>query len=518
MRRILVAIVCAFAAMDASSAPASKVKRHIGGIKGEFIVVLNERTPTDAVEGLARSIARTYGVKVDTVWSYSLRGFLARGSDHALDRMADDPRIDYIEQNVLTSMKPQENVAAPEPFTPTTSATQYTWVNDPSRGWQYMWFLDRLDEPSYAQRDGTHNMCTEGRSVYAYIIDTGIWANHPEFENPTRVVRRVDFSADRTNPNLVWTPDATDGCAARANVWHGTAVASNLAGTTIGSAKTQIVSLKVFSCDFVINTADFIDALEWIASPATNPYRYQPGVINHSGFVPVWDGNFTAYGDAVTRTIPTLNMPFFTSADNLAADACMFAPNDRAYTKSNRNGTVFVVGGTSTSGVETDNNDYRWQRWRHDGLPVIGTGSGSNAGRCISAYAPANSIYSARNNRVVGAWPYDWAAGTSFASPLTAGIAARYMERQRNLTGVTPGYRQVYDWLLAQATTPVLHTTSPGYWMCVLPGANGGYTEAAYRTHPGQCPGTNWWGPTWMGSGDNTSDARMIYWDEGTCW
>lgn len=519
MKRYLIAmIVCALAVTDLSAAGPKKVKRHLGGIEGEFIVVLNEKTPKTAIDGLSRSLAASYGLKVETVWIYSLRGFLVRGDEAAIARMAEDPRIDYVEQNVNTRMPEIKEEAPPADATAPISSTQYAWFNDPVAGWQYLWFLDRLDETSYALRDGTHNMCTEGRSVTAYMIDTAIWAHHPQFETPTRVVRQIDFSNDHVvDPaHPTWSNETQDGCPNSPNVWHGTATASNLAGTQIGSAKTQIVSLKVFGCDFSNNTADFIDALEWIANPSWNPYRNQPGVINHSGYVPIWDGNFTAYSDAVDRTVRDINMPFFSSADNWGTDACRFSPKDRAYTNTNHNGTVFAVGGTSTSGVETDNNDYRWRTFNPDGSVRIGVESGSNGGGCISVYAPANQIYSARNDRNAAS-PYGWASGTSFASPITAGLAARYMERQRNITGVTPSYTQVYDFLLSQATTPVLEMQTTGYWVCAQQFANGGFNSIAYQNNPGTCP-NGYTGPYQFNSVGNTSNARMLYWNEGDCW
>ncbi len=293
-------------------------------------------------------------------------------------------------------------------------------------------------------------------------------------------------------------------------------MASVLAGTTVGAAKTQMVSLRVFGCNGGANTADMIEALDWVAGP-NNPYRHMPGVMNHSGYVPVTDALFTAYGDAVVRTVNATNIPFFTSADNFSTDACRFSPNNRPYTRTNKTGRAFVVGGTSVSGTPGDNNDYRWQTWETVNgqvLPRIGRDTGSNGGSCVSAYAPACEIYIAM---YTGAADYRRLSGTSFASPLTAAVAARYMERQRNLTGVIPTATQVYEWLLNQSTTVVHNTnTAPTYWMCARTTAAGGFQIAnTSRTQPASCP--TGYTLLQMPFATNGSNARHVYYDEGYC-
>jgi serine protease len=500
MNRVL-QVVCVVLALVASSAyakpKADKMKKHPHqGVREEYIVVLEDGTKAEDVEALARELADTYKLDVKELFAWSLQGFLVGGKDKDVEELTADDRVKYVEQNAV-GQHVEDRI----------SAMQWSLWND-----EYLWHLDRIDETTWPLRDGQHNMCTEGRGAYAYVIDTGIWNGHSEFIEPvpSRVVRSLDFVG-----NANGATDTLNGCApspALTSNYHGTAVASVLAGTHIGAAKTQLVSLRMFDCNMNVNTADMIEALDWIASP-NNPYRGSPGVINHSGFVPVWDGLFQAYGDAVVRTVNNTNIPFFTSADNFSTDACKFSPNNRAYTRYNKTGRAFVVGGTSVGGTASDPNDYRWQEWNTNGTAKIGAGAGSNGGACVSIYAPAVSTYIAFNT---GANNYGRLSGTSFSSPMVAAVAARYMQKRRAESGVIPTATQVYEWLLSQSTTAVQNTnTAPTYWMCVQQTASGGFYSTTHATRPASCP--IGYQLVEMPFATNTSDARMLYWDEGYC-
>lgn len=61
MRKCLpVLVVILFLCSSAARAGASKIKRHVGGIEGNYIVVLRNEMPIAAVDGLAKSLAASY--------------------------------------------------------------------------------------------------------------------------------------------------------------------------------------------------------------------------------------------------------------------------------------------------------------------------------------------------------------------------------------------------------------------------------------------------------------------------
>lgn len=193
----------------------------------------------------------------------------------------------------------------------------------------------------------------------------------------------------------------------------------------------------------------------------------------------------------------------------------------------------------------SDPYDYRWQQFSGT-TPWTGDGSGSNAGACVSIYAPAGEIRAARTEFTSGATAYGSASGTSFSSPIVAGIAARYMERQKNQTGVTPTASQVYTWLLNNAGATVHAVDTPAYYICTelthewtdttqdnrvrldKSWLDGVPRPAECRSAVGEEP--SWVGlgksnsvwqygapPVWFPSVGNASAARMVYWDEGPC-
>src|SRR5438876_7923389 len=125
-----------------------------------------------------------------------------------------------------------------------------------------------------------YDMCPEGRSVYAYVLDTGVRTDHEQF-NLNEPSDRVVLSRTFDDGSATGQIDTTNGCSSNTNQWHGTAVASVLAGTTIGASKTQIVSLRVFDCFLHTQLTWLLNALHWIRS-TNDHYAGMPGVVNLS--------------------------------------------------------------------------------------------------------------------------------------------------------------------------------------------------------------------------------------------
>lgn len=122
----------------------------------------------------------------------------------------------------------------------TTVALSATQLDPP-------WGLDRVDQPS-ATGDFTYTYGTTGRGVDAYVIDSGIAADHDDFGN--RVTS--GFSA-------------LGGSAQSDCVGHGTHVAGTIGGRRYGVAKeVTLVPVKVFGCGATTDVSAILDGIDFV--------------------------------------------------------------------------------------------------------------------------------------------------------------------------------------------------------------------------------------------------------------
>ena len=132
-------------------------------IADRYIVVLNDDaagTPdAPARTGLtvpivAVDMAARYGGSVFLVYESALKGFAIQMPEQAAERLAADPRVDFVEQDSAVWA-----VATQSPAT---------------------WGIDRIDQRNRPLSNSyTYN--TTASNVHAYVIDTGIRSTHTQF-------------------------------------------------------------------------------------------------------------------------------------------------------------------------------------------------------------------------------------------------------------------------------------------------------------------------------------------------
>jgi subtilisin family serine protease len=226
------------------------------------------------------------------------------------------------------------------------------------------WNLDRIDQNNLPLSDG-YLTNSQGSGVTAYVVDTGIDTDHPDFEGRAANVF-----------------DATGGSGEDCN-GHGTHIAGIIGGEEYGVAKNaQLRGVRVLDCQGSGTTSDVIAGLDWIAANADHP-----AVTNLS-----FGGNFSRSLNDAATSLADSGVYVTVAAGNSGSDACEESPAsaDRVLTVAASN--------------------------RHDRVASF-----SNDGPCVELYAPGVDVRST--------WPDNRIAtlsGTSTAAPHAAGVAALY--------------------------------------------------------------------------------------------
>lgn len=310
-------------------------------IPGRYIVVFKSTVASPAAE--AATLVRGAGGQLHHTYASAIKGFAASLPDAALQGLRNNPNIEYVEQDQTVSLS---QVASPQ--------NQATWG------------LDRIDQAD-RPLDTQYNFSGSGSGVHAFIIDTGIRADHVEF-------------AGRLRPgfNSVADTNGTNDCNG-----HGTHVAGTVGGTNWGVAKgVSLIPVRVFSCSGSGAWSGVIAGIDYVAN---SPLR--PAVANLS-----LSGGASTAGDSAVAGAVSKGVTMVVAAGNGSADACTFSPA--------RTPSAVTVGAT-------DSLDTR--------------ASYSNFGTCVDLFAPGHMITSAWHTSATAT---NTISGTSMATPHVAGVAA----------------------------------------------------------------------------------------------
>ena len=434
VKRFITIFAVALYSVSAFAAAESKVRKFRDGVKDEYIVRLSDSLPAEQVRSLAKGLSLQHGGRLGQVFPAVVPGFVVTIPDAAAEALSRHPLVEYVEQVVVSTVS-QVQTNAP-------------------------WHLDRIDQRTLPLNGRYYGYCTS-TPVYAYIVDTGIKADHKEFwlnssNSTSRVVAGKNVydtkgDAHALNPcsGATWMDDYQNPCSSSDRYCtgggHGTAVASLLGGLNYGVAKyVSFISVRTHSCSGKSTTSTVSKGLEWIYND--KPTRLlssgapAPAVLNMSftsDVTTIAPGttaaqNLTYKEEWINKLITERNITVVVAAGNYDRPASEFSPARMA---RGNGGRVITAGGST-------NTDRRWKCNSANAWETCSTGNAaSNWGGAVDIFAPSQNISSAGIKEpgydVWGNWTccvnsttserQVHRSGTSFAAPIVAGIAARHM-------------------------------------------------------------------------------------------
>ncbi|AFR09237.1 S8 family peptidase [Nocardiopsis alba] len=296
----------------------------------DWIVVLEDSVSTASVSPSSFGISQD---QVNHTYEEALNGYSATLSESEVEDLRAQDGVAYIEQvGEVTTMVP--------------------------------WGLDRIDQEDLPL-DGSYTTEADGSGSSAYIIDTGIDPDHPDFGG------RAEVGFDATGG---------DGLDRQG---HGTHVAGTVGSDSYGVAPgADLFGVKVLGDDGSGTYDDVIAGIDWVAENAG------PNAVANMSL----GGPASQAVDDAVNALAESGVFVAVAAGNESQDAGNVSPGGAS-------GVVTVAASDSSDGVA----------------------SFSNYGSAVDIYAPGVDVES-----TIPGGGTDSYSGTSMASPHVAGAAALY--------------------------------------------------------------------------------------------
>ncbi|OAQ75930.1 proteinase T-like protein [Purpureocillium lilacinum] len=341
----------------ALAAPATKrdspapliIPRGAALIPNQYIVKLKDNSGAAAVSDALASAHDEATHRYNNV----LKGFAGRMDAATVARLRNDPNVDFIEQDAVSSI------------------TEYVTQSKAT------WGISRLSHLKPHIRNYTYDS-TAGEGTCAFVLDTGVFAEHPDFEGRAKMLKSYVPGQD------------TDGHG------HGTHVSGTIGSKSFGVAKkTKIYGVKVLDNNGNGNNTSIMEAMDWVAKFVRCGQCPKGVYVNLS-----LRGRFSVAFNNAAAALVKAGVFVGVSAGNDGDNAGSYSPGAEP--------TVCTVGAS-----DNDDNVLLW----------------SNYGEVVDVFAPGQDIQS---TWIDGGWNY--LDGTSMSTPHVVGLAA-YLGALEGISG-----------------------------------------------------------------------------------
>ncbi|KAI8956575.1 subtilisin-like protein [Daldinia sp. FL1419] len=330
----------AFAAPAKRSAPAPLLKpRGTRLIEGKYIVKLYENAAITALE----ETMSTFQGDADHVYNVEgFKGFASSLTAEHLEQLQNHPDVEFIEQDAVMSIN--------------------AYITQTGAPWGISRLSHKTGSSSYVYDESA------GADTCAYVIDTGIYTTHSEFEG------RATFLANYADSSN------SDGNG------HGTHVAGTIGSKTYGVAKkTKLYAVKVLDSSGSGSTSGVIAGMNFVTSDVKTRSCPAGAVANMS-----LGGGSSSSINSAAKAMINAGIFLAVAAGNDNQNAANSSPASEP--------SVCTVGATTSADARA---------------------SYSNYGSVVDIFAPGSSILSTWNNGRTNT-----ISGTSMATPHIAGLGA----------------------------------------------------------------------------------------------
>lgn len=384
----------------------------------------------------AKGIAKKYGLTPLSTTSWvgnSITAYLTHGQVQALEN---DERVTLITQDIYLGF-----------------SSNPPWGDGMSGSEKVSWGTTAVN--------GGNPIDHTGKGINVYVLDAGVGYH-------TDLGGYSSAQVQRYNPNLVpnqypWQWFNPVGCYAHATHVAGIIGAQvNNSGTRGVNPGVPIISVSIGNYDngacstsqfnsVEAKVSDFAVGMDMVMLLVIQNGWYKPGILNISlnDYEATTEAaNIFSYGNTLGNKMYALTIPYagysyhyagvfiVQSAGNQLDDACIHAFDGYLGGGANPYDGIMVVGGIDYSGAPVNGYFYEPQGY---------TDLGSNYGRCVDTWAPAQQIWSTWGGSqfptmdqasTVAYSTIDYLSGTSMAAPHISGLAS-YLAETQNLTTPT---------------------------------------------------------------------------------